>query len=133
MFRKKSTKLSPPDPPTFDQILEDLKTFKVEQPEVPKVRSIIPSDEQVQPIFGTGTSQPVSPSPQTTVDIADWWKTFETFLCDINDLNKLKSNLEQAKSDLDIASSLIKSRASIIKNQIQSELDDVKKLEENQI
>lgn len=75
MFKITKTELKPPQPPTFGQILEDMETFLVEKPPIEKV-----------------TSLPTTPEVNTN-DVEGWWKVFETFYSDNEDLQTVRRKL----------------------------------------
>lgn len=120
MFRKSKPKLSPPAPPTIEQILEDLETFQVEKPEIEKIRTY-----NHQPL-SANSSQSGSTSGDTNDEaVSEWWKTFETFQSDIHDLHKLRRNFKLAKNEMIEASDSIISKSNEIKKEISEALSNV--------
>lgn len=120
MFRKAKPKLSPPSPPTIEQILEDLETFQVEKPDIEKIRSYNPSTQNSQSVG--------SPTEINAETVAEWWKTFETFQTDIHDLHKMRRNFNIAKNELSEASNAISSKSNKIKEKIDKSLANVREI-----
>lgn len=77
---KKSKKLNPPPKPiTVEQILSDLETFAVPKSEVETTRLISPNDPDFE---------------------NQWWKLFETFRDDVEQLHRLQNTLGETKEGL---------------------------------
>uniref|UniRef100_A0A336LUG7 CSON000158 protein n=1 Tax=Culicoides sonorensis TaxID=179676 RepID=A0A336LUG7_CULSO len=91
---KKSEKLPPlPKPPTVDQIVEDLDTFKEEGHEVDKFRE--------------------NPSDSKNLD-RDWWRVFHTFMEDNKQLELTDETIQQLKISLiDANTEILNAKADI--------------------
>ena len=78
MFKR--SKFQPlPAPPTEQQILEDLETF-----EIAKINE---DHEEIQ-------------EKLTELNIEEWWKIFEKYLDDYNQLKEIKKNIIKLKEKL---------------------------------
>lgn len=118
MFRRSKDKLSPPEPPTFAQILEDLNTFEIERPINTEVRSLeIPTSS-------------ASHSNDTTAATRDatftkWWSAFETFRSDVQDLHRLRRKILSAKEELVKANDEVVYKVDEAKRHIKEAIESV--------
>lgn len=112
MFGRSKTQLTPPTPPTFAQILEDMETFQVEKPIVEKVRTY-----DAHNFSGGDTSSSFNTS--VTNNVNEWWKTFETFQCDVHDMKQIRRDFRSAKQELSAANTQIQSQSDRIKADIE--------------
>ncbi|XP_063697797.1 uncharacterized protein LOC134828742 [Culicoides brevitarsis] len=95
MFKKsESEKLPPlPKPPTVEQIVEDMETFKEEGHEVEKFREIIADSKNLD---------------------RDWWRVFHTFMEDNKQLELTDETIQQLKSSLiDANTEILNAKADI--------------------
>ena len=88
MFRRRKPQLSPPLPPVFSDILQDLETFEIEK-NIEEIRQFEPSSDS--PASNTSNSSSSfsdqansSASNIYKKDLENWWKAFETFTSDIH-------------------------------------------------
>lgn len=105
MFKRSKTKLTPPAPPSLDEIFEDLQTFKLEK------SSTIP--------------QPVRTLSAESDDIAEWWKLFRTFQYDVVELKALHAKLKAVRKELDTENKELKVKTDTILMEIEEALGKV--------
>lgn len=80
MFKKKPSKTHPsPAPLTQEEILEDLKTFKNERDSFSATRLVSPNQPNYQ---------------------QEWWKYFETFLRDVQQMDDLRDQFKDTQTHL---------------------------------
>lgn len=106
MFKKSIPNLSPPEPPTIDEILEDIETFRIDKPVVTAIRELTASATKQQ-------------------SEEEWWNTFETFLQDSNDFKAIKSQILEYKNRLKEADEEILEVSNQIKKEIEETLEKV--------
>lgn len=108
MFRRSKPQHIAPAAPTFEQILEDLETFEVERPEHKPTRTL---EKETSASDNTSNT-----SSQTDVDdddsknssgsanpehlMAQWLRTFATFRADVQELHRLRRQLQLCTADL---------------------------------
>lgn len=114
MFKKTKAELKPPQPPTFAQILEDMETFLVEKPPIEKVRTL-PS---------SSTNPETNPNNYTCNDVENWWKVFETFYSDNEDLQNVRRKIIASQKLLDEAKKEINDKTDSIQHEIDVALQD---------
>lgn len=109
MFKRSKAELTPPKPPTFAEILEDMETFLVEKPPIERVRSL-----------------PSTPSTDanTKIDLENWWKVFETFYADNEDLQSVRRKIIACQKELEESKKEIKDKTDSIQNEIDVALQD---------
>ncbi|CAD7080193.1 unnamed protein product [Hermetia illucens] len=105
MFQRKKQLGPPPSAPTVTEIIEDLETFHVEKPLLVKTRSLDPE----------GSSD------------AEWWKVFETFLSDVDDLKRLKALINSYKIKLEASKLEIDTTAKNLQIDIEKHLEGTRK------
>lgn len=105
MFKKSIPNLSPPEPPTIDEILEDLETFRIDKPVLKPTREVTVSQ----------TKQQQSEE--------EWWKAFETFLQDCTDFKTIRSQILEYKNRLKEADDEILEVSNQIKKEIEETLE----------
>lgn len=111
---KKISKLSPqPVPPSVQQIMEDLETFRVERiPE--KMRSL-------------DISSPDEPN------IEDWWRVFETYLEDHKQFHSMKMDIKNLKIKLLATQNELQQARDNVQRQIDEDLEKIKLTTVNQV
>lgn len=120
MFRRsKDNKLSPPEAPTFAQILEDLNTFEVERPIAAEVRTLESSTT------GSPTTAHSNPAATRDANLTEWWSTFDTFRMDVQDLHRLRRKILASKEELVMANQEVVSRVAEAKHQIKTGIESV--------
>lgn len=103
----------PPAAPTFEQILEDLETFEVERPELEPMRTLETQTSTVSSNCNTTTdnddddrrnSSSKLPVPVASGNpeqlMAQWLRTFDTFRADVQELHRLRRELQLCRADL---------------------------------
>lgn len=111
MFKKSKPELTPPKPPTFTEILEDMETFLVEKPPIERVRSLPNASNSPE-----GSSN--------NVDLENWWKVFETFYSDNEDLQSIRRKIIACQKELEGSKTEIKDKTDSIQHQIDVALQD---------
>lgn len=112
MFKKSKPELKPPKPPTFAQVLEDMETFLVEKPPIEKVRTL-----------PTATN-PDGNSNIISNDVEHWWKVFETFCSDNDDLQNVRRKILASQKLLDDTKREINEATDSIQREIDEALLD---------
>lgn len=108
---KRSTKLEPPPaPPTIEEILQDLKTFEIVKSPIIPVRKLDSS----------------SSSSSNNTD-SEWWKAFQTFLNDVDELKKIRTELNGYKLKLEEAQLEMEITSKNIQNDIDYNLEKTRK------
>lgn len=113
MFKKAKAELKPPKPPTFAQILEDMETFLVEKPAIEKVRTLPNS-----------TTNPEGNSNTSCNDVEMWWKVFETFYSDNEDLQNVRRKINASQKLLEEKKKEITDKTDSIQQEIDVALED---------
>ena len=105
MFRKKPKLQSspPPEPPSTEEILEDLETFHIPKKFQHRAREL--SDNS---------------------NLEEWWPVFETFLLDLNDLKDCKTNMNGNRISLEASQLEIETLGKNIENDIEENLQKTK-------
>lgn len=116
MFRRSKDALSPPKPPTFAQMLEDLTTFEVERPVPDEVRTIEPDAM----LISTNNE-----AAARDANLTQWWNAFETFRTDVQELHKLRRKLIASKNDLVEANDEVAKQIGEVKQKIEDALNSV--------
>lgn len=112
MFKKAKTELQPPKPPTFAHIIEDMETFLVEKPPTEKVRTL-PSSSTIE---GNATN--------SCNDVENWWKVFETFCSDNEDLQVVRRRIIASQKLLNETQKEINEKTDSIQREIDVALQD---------
>lgn len=112
MFKKTKPQLTPPKPPTLAQILEDMETFVVEKPPIERIRSL-PSSNSTH-----------EQATELNIDLEDWWKVFQTFHSDNEDLQFIRRKLVASQKQLDERKKEIKDKTDAIQREIDVALQD---------
>lgn len=113
MFKNAKTELKPPKPPTFAQILEDMETFLVEKPPIEKVRVL------------TSSTTNLDGNPNNSCNDLDmWWKVFETFYSDNEDLQSVRRKIIASQKLLDDKKMEINDKTNSIQHEIDVALQD---------
>lgn len=139
MFKKTKQLSPPPVSPTVEEILEDMETFEFDQPICEKTRKLPmiknESTAAVSSTSSTPNSQTTSTTPQsdtqsptTTTNASDgeWWKTFETFLHDVEEFKDIKSKLLELKDRLNVVNNDIMEISDDMKRDITENLDSAR-------
>lgn len=104
MFKKSIPNLSPPEPPTIDEILEDIETFRIDKPTLKPTRELAASTTKQQ-------------------SEEEWWNAFETFLQDCTDFKTIRSQILEYKNRLKEADEEILEVSNQIKKEIEETLE----------
>lgn len=110
MFKKTVAELKPPKPPTFAQILEDMETFLVEKPPIEKVRTLPTAN--------------LEENSKSSCSIDDWWKVFETFYSDNEDLQTVRRKITASQTLLGCSKKEITDKIDSIQCEIDKALQD---------
>ncbi|XP_037025563.1 uncharacterized protein LOC119066948 [Bradysia coprophila] len=113
MFRKTKAELKPPQPPTFASILEDMETFLVEKPPIEKVRTLPSASENAEVNSNSNRN-----------NLEDWWKVFETFYSDNEDLQNVRRRLNASQKLLEDQKKEITEKTDEIQQDIDLALRD---------
>lgn len=106
MFKKSTPTLSlPPQPPTIDEILEDIQTFRIDKPIVHTTRELTTS----------ATKQQQSDE--------EWWSVFETFLQDCKDFKTIRAQILEYQNRLKEADEEILEVSNQLKKEIEETLE----------
>ena len=100
MFKKNKNTIQPPTSPSTDEILEDIATFHVDRPVTSKCRNL-----------------------ETIHNLGEWWKSFETFVEDIEDLSSIHTEINGYKLKLESAKLDVQTKSKVIKNDISDNLE----------
>lgn len=114
MFKRNKSKLTPPAPPSLEEILEDLQIFRIERPPT-----------TVQPVRSLSTDS--LSYTNTSLDVAEWWKLFQTFQSDVASLEILQKKLMIVKNVLDTENHELREKIDLILTEIDEALDKVSK------
>lgn len=107
MFGKQKKLPAPPKPPTIDQIIEDLETFKEEVNEHEPVRQL--------------------PVDSKNLD-RDYWHLYQTFLEDNKTMQTTYNQLEQMKYSVQSKVSEITETKGRIETDVSKQLEELTKL-----
>ncbi|XP_055918968.1 uncharacterized protein LOC129951005 [Eupeodes corollae] len=99
MFKKNKNTIQPPTSPSVNELLEDIGTFHVERPVTSKTRSL-----------------------ETGHNLSEWWKSFETFVEDIEDLTSIHTEINGYKLKLESAKLDVETKSKVIKNDVGDNL-----------
>lgn len=107
MFRKKSRvqENPPPNPPTAEEILEDLETFHIPKKLTVRTRQV---------------------EDRSNSNLEQWWNMFETFLQDLNDMKSNKTALNGYKLSMEASYLEIETLGKNIENDIEENLEKTK-------
>ncbi|XP_055389917.1 uncharacterized protein LOC129618912 [Condylostylus longicornis] len=108
---KRTKKLEPPPPPNFSDILEDLETFHVEK--------LLPIRNRNLECYKQKSAHE---------DIAEFWNLFETFIFDVDDLKRMKTELNGFKISLESNKLEIDTVSKNIKSSIEEHLENTRKV-----
>lgn len=123
MFRRSKDKLTPPEPPTFAQILEDLNTFEVERPIAAEVRTLVEATTASN-IVAT-TQQNNNTAATRDANLTKWWSAFETFRTDVEDLHRLRRKILSAQQDLVDINDEVDNQVSEARRKIDTAIESV--------
>lgn len=96
------------------QILEDMQTFLVEKPQIERVRAL-PSSTSENAEVNSGSSRN---------ELEDWWKVFETFYADNEDLQNVRRRLNVSQKLLEDQKKEITEKTDEIQQDIDLALRD---------
>jgi len=113
MFKKPKAELKPPTPPTFSQILEDMETFLVEKAPIEKVRTLPNPATNLEGTSNTSCN-----------DVENWWKVFETFYSDNEDLQNVRRKIIASQKLLEDTQREINEKTDSIQYEIDVVLQD---------
>lgn len=109
MFKKSIVELKPPQPPTFGQIMEDMETFLVEKSPIEKVLTLPSATDEAN---------------TSCNDVDGWWKVFETFNSDNEDLQTVRRKLVASQKQLEDQKKEIIEKTESIQRDIDLALQD---------